>query len=154
MKEIFNTELLKELMENSRDWITTALPGIIITILIFIFTLKSLKFFMKKISKILLLRAEKDDDIDTDEASKRIKTLINIIHGGFKIILWSVFFMILMPKFGINIAPILAGAGIMGLAVGFGAQELVRDFISGFFIILENQIRAGDVGIINGKGGW
>jgi small conductance mechanosensitive channel len=61
--------------------------------------------------------------------------------------------MIILQKLGINIAPILAGAGIVGLAVGFGAQELVRDFISGFFIILENQIRAGDVAIINGTGG-
>jgi moderate conductance mechanosensitive channel len=61
--------------------------------------------------------------------------------------------MILLQKFGVNIAPVLASAGIIGLAVGFGAQELVRDFISGFFMILENQIRAGDVAIINGTGG-
>jgi small-conductance mechanosensitive channel len=53
----------------------------------------------------------------------------------------------------VNIAPILASAGILGLAVGFGAQELVRDFISGFFILLENQIRAGDIAIIDGTGG-
>jgi small conductance mechanosensitive channel len=61
--------------------------------------------------------------------------------------------MILLKKFGVDIGPILAGAGIIGLAVGFGAQELVRDFISGFFILLENQIRVGDVAIINGTGG-
>jgi small-conductance mechanosensitive channel len=56
-------------------------------------------------------------------------------------------------KFGINIGPILASAGILGLAVGFGAQELVRDFISGFFMLLENQVRTGDVATINGTGG-
>jgi small conductance mechanosensitive channel len=61
--------------------------------------------------------------------------------------------MIFLKKINIDIAPILAGAGIIGLAVGFGAQELVRDFISGFFILLENQIRTGDVAIINGTGG-
>jgi small conductance mechanosensitive channel len=60
--------------------------------------------------------------------------------------------MVLM-EFGIEIGPIIASAGIVGLAVGFGAQNLVRDFISGFFIILENQIRVGDVAIINGTGG-
>ena len=55
---------------------------------------------------------------------------------------------------GINIAPILAGAGILGLAVGFGAQNLVLKYlISGFFIILEDQIRLGDVAVINGTGG-
>lgn len=49
--------------------------------------------------------------------------------------------------------PILAAAGVLGLAVGFGAQNLVRDVISGFFLILENQVRVGDVAIINGTGG-
>lgn len=61
--------------------------------------------------------------------------------------------MILLKKLGVDIGPILAGAGILGLAVGFGAQELVRDYISGFFMLLENQIRIGDVAIINGTGG-
>ena len=59
----------------------------------------------------------------------------------------------MLSKFNINIGPILASAGIVGLAVGFGAQELVRDFISGFFILLEDQIRTGDVAIINGTTG-
>jgi small conductance mechanosensitive channel len=58
-----------------------------------------------------------------------------------------------LKKINIEIGPVLAGAGIVGLAVGFGAQELVRDFITGFFILLENQIRTGDVAIINGTGG-
>jgi len=79
--------------------------------------------------------------------------LVNILQGVLKVIIWSIFIMILLKKFGVDIGPILAGAGILGLAVGFGAQELVRDFISGFFILLENQIRVGDVAIINGTGG-
>ena len=62
-------------------------------------------------------------------------------------------FMLVLQKVGINIGPILASVGILGLAIGFGAQELVRDIISGFFILLENQIRTGDVAIINGTGG-
>jgi small conductance mechanosensitive channel len=61
--------------------------------------------------------------------------------------------LIVLSQVGINIGPLLAGAGIAGLAVGFGAQELVRDVISGFFIILEDQIRVGDVVIVNGVGG-
>ena len=52
-----------------------------------------------------------------------------------------------------NIAPVLTGAGILGLAVGFGAQTLVRDIISGFFLILEDQVRVGDVAAINGVAG-
>jgi small conductance mechanosensitive channel len=64
-----------------------------------------------------------------------------------------VLLLVVLREIGVDIAPILAGAGILGLAVGFGAQNLVRDVISGFFFILENQVRVGDVAIINGTGG-
>ncbi len=67
--------------------------------------------------------------------------------------MWLVVVMLVLRRLGIDVAPIIAGAGIVGLAVGFGAQELVRDFIAGFFILMENQIRVGDVAIINGTGG-
>ena len=59
----------------------------------------------------------------------------------------------MLREFGIDITPVLTGAGIAGLAVGFGAQTLVRDIISGFFLILEDQVRVGDVAAINGIGG-
>jgi small conductance mechanosensitive channel len=58
-----------------------------------------------------------------------------------------------LREFRLDIAPVLTGAGIVGLAVGFGAQTLVRDVISGFFLILEDQVRVGDVAAINGTGG-
>jgi small conductance mechanosensitive channel len=61
--------------------------------------------------------------------------------------------LVILRELGVDIAPILASAGIVGLAVGFGAQNLVRDVISGFFMILENQVRVGDVAIVNGTGG-
>ena len=61
--------------------------------------------------------------------------------------------MLILRNLGIDIGPLLAGAGIAGLAIGFGAQELVRDFVSGFFILLENRVREGDVAIVNGTGG-
>ena len=59
----------------------------------------------------------------------------------------------ILHEFGVNISPALTGAGIIGVALGFGAQSLVRDLIGGFFLILENQIRVGDVIAINGIGG-
>ena len=58
-----------------------------------------------------------------------------------------------LQQVGVEIGPILASAGVLGLAVGFGAQNLVRDVISGFFLILEDQVRVGDVAIVNGTGG-
>jgi small conductance mechanosensitive channel len=69
------------------------------------------------------------------------------------VVIWIIAGMISLKQVGIDIAPILAGAGIVGLAVGFGAQNLVRDVISGFFIILEDQIRVGDVAVVNGQRG-
>lgn len=59
----------------------------------------------------------------------------------------------LLSELGMDVMPVLTGAGILGLAVGFGAQTLIKDLISGFFMILENQVRVGDVAKINGTGG-
>ena len=103
--------------------------------------------------KLAINKAHKTENIDNNEAEKRINTLTGIIYGIGRIFLWVIFLLILLGKFNINIAPILASAGIVGLAVGFGAQELVRDFISGFFILLEDQLRTGDWAVINGTEG-
>jgi len=153
MEKIFDSGFWAKLFDKGQDWLINELPGLIIVIVLFFIVMKVIGFFLKKLRKSLVSRAEKNEKLDTIEAEKRIVTLTSIIHGLVKIILWVIFIMILLQKFGINIAPILAGAGIVGLAVGFGSQELVRDFISGFFIILENHIRAGDVAVINGTGG-
>lgn len=84
---------------------------------------------------------------------KRVTTLVGILKtiGYFSV--WAMVLISCLDQVGVNVAPILAGAGIVGLAVGFGAQNLVRDVIAGFFMILENQVRVGDVAIINGTGG-
>jgi small conductance mechanosensitive channel len=92
-------------------------------------------------------------DLDSRELEKRLDTLLGILRSIIKVIIWVMVGMLVLRKIGIDIAPIIAGAGIVGLAVGFGAQELVRDFIAGFFMLLENQIREGDVAIVNGTGG-
>lgn len=87
------------------------------------------------------------------ESAKRVETLTRLVRQAVNLILLITVFLVVLRELGVNIAPILAGAGILGLAVGFGAQNLVRDVISGFFFILENQVRVGDVAIINGTGG-
>jgi len=153
MRQILESGFWSELFKNGQNWLINELPGLLIALVLFFLAFKIVGFSLKKLKRTLINRAAKNDKVDTIEAEKRIITLTNIIHGLIKITLWVIFVMIILQKFGINIAPILAGAGIIGLAVGFGAQELVRDFISGFFIILENQIRSGDVAIINGTGG-
>jgi small conductance mechanosensitive channel len=61
--------------------------------------------------------------------------------------------LMILRELAVDITPVLTGAGIVGLAVGFGAQTLVRDIISGFFLIMEDQVRVGDVAVVNGQGG-
>ena len=100
-----------------------------------------------------LLKQSKIAGEPPSESEKRVETLIRLIRQAALIVLWVTTILILLKEIGVDVGPILASAGIVGLAVGFGAQNLVRDFISGFFFILENQVRVGDVAIINGTGG-
>ncbi len=88
------------------------------------------------------------------ERRKRTDTLSGLLRMASTSVVMSVAVLIAIRELGFDIMPILTGAGIVGLAVGFGAQNLVRDLITGFFLILENQVRVGDVAIINGKGGF
>ncbi|MGH7852288.1 MAG: mechanosensitive ion channel family protein [Candidatus Binatia bacterium] len=85
--------------------------------------------------------------------TKRIKTLSSVIWTLSAGLLWFLVALIVLSQIGVNIGPILAGAGVLGLAVGFGAQHLVRDLVSGCFLLIENQIRVGDTAIINGTTG-
>jgi small-conductance mechanosensitive channel len=87
------------------------------------------------------------------EVEKRVSTLGRIFRKATMGVITSFGGMAVLSELGFDIKPILAGAGIIGLAVGFGAQNLVRDIISGLFFIFENRIRVGDVAIINGTGG-
>jgi len=100
-----------------------------------------------------LLKQSKIAGEPPSESEKRVETLIRLVRQAVLIVLWVTTILVLLKEIGIDIGPILASAGIAGLAVGFGAQNLVRDFISGFFFILENQVRVGDVAIVNGTGG-
>ncbi len=94
------------------------------------------------------------DRFPSPEAEKKTEdTLIRVFHGVFISVLWVVVFMMILSELGVNIGPLIAGAGVLGLAVGFGAQYLIRDIIAGLFIILENQYRVGDVVCINGTCG-
>ncbi|MGH8729378.1 MAG: mechanosensitive ion channel family protein, partial [Burkholderiales bacterium] len=87
------------------------------------------------------------------ESLKRIGTLSQVFRYIVSVVVWVITFMLVLDHIGISIAPILAAAGVVGLAVGFGAQSLVKDFFTGFFLLLENQVRQGDVIEAGGKSG-
>jgi len=110
-----------------------------------------------RITGLLVTRFEHELNLGTSldalERAKRARTLGSVINKVVTIALSAVALLMMLTAFGLNIAPVLTGAGILGLAVGFGAQTLVRDVISGFFLILEDQVRVGDVAAINGTAG-
>ena len=113
-----------------------------------------------RFSRLGLLQLERvmvaaSDTVDQQAgtAQKRAATLTGVLRTIALTAIWAVIIIESLQVVGLDVAPILAGAGIIGLAVGFGAQNLVRDLISGFFIILEDHIRLGDVAVINGTGG-
>jgi len=87
------------------------------------------------------------------EIEKRIHTLKSAIKSIVSILVLVVGFMMILDKMGIQIGPILAAAGVAGIAIGFGAQRLVEDIISGFLILINDQIRVGDVIEVAGKSG-
>ncbi len=87
------------------------------------------------------------------EMEKRAATLSGLFRKTVVVVLWIVAIIMALKEAGFDVGPLLAGAGVVGLAVGFGAQNLVRDLVSGLFLLLENQIHVNDVAIINGTGG-
>jgi len=91
--------------------------------------------------------------LDVIERTKRARTLSALIQRTLSASVISIAALMILRELDVDITPVLTGAGIVGLAVGFGAQTLVRDIISGFFLILEDQARVGDVAVVNGQGG-
>jgi small-conductance mechanosensitive channel len=101
----------------------------------------------------LLVRAAAAAEVVPGTATKRIRTLMSVLWTIVVGLVWFVAVLTTLGQIGVDVTPVLAGAGIVGLAIGFGAQNLVKDLVSGFFLILENQVRVGDVAVINGTGG-
>lgn len=89
----------------------------------------------------------------TIEEQRRIDTVNRVLRHAVSLLIIVVSMMLVLNQVGISIAPILGAAGVVGIAVGFGAQSLVKDVFSGFFLLIENQIRVGDVVEIAGKSG-
>ncbi|WP_428117355.1 mechanosensitive ion channel family protein [Candidatus Poriferisodalis sp.] len=81
----------------------------------------------------------------TERASQRAKTLGTLFKSVATTIIWAIALMMLLGEFDVNLGPLIAGAGIIGVAVGFGAQSLVRDLLTGVFMLIEDQYGVGDV---------
>lgn len=140
---------------DSIPWERTLTSGVkvVATVLVAWLLYQLVKRALRRIEARLVARDAELPDGSPSENDKRVQTLIRLVRQAISVVVWVLTALMVLTEIGINIAPILAGAGIVGLAVGFGAQNLVRDFISGFFMIMEDQVRVGDVAVINGTAG-
>lgn len=132
---------MPELLKTLSHWLTTS--GIkVVGILIGLFVLSQASRWMVRWIERWI---PEKDPLQASEIKKRAQTLGNILRHVFLILISFIAILMILGELGIQLGPLLATAGIGALAIGFGAQSLVKDVISGFFIILENQYRIGDV---------
>ena len=146
-------ELLHEYFANVhwQDIIFASLRILLIAVLAWILSLVARKA-LQRFEQRLVAQGRQDADV-ASEAAKRAETLARLLRQAVMIMIWVVALLVILNEVGVSVGPILASAGVAGLAIGFGAQNLVRDVISGFFLILEDQVRLGDVAVVNGTGG-
>jgi small-conductance mechanosensitive channel len=128
-------------IEKAVNWLVTSGFRILLIVVGAFVAVKVLRFLITKIQRFF----EDDDPTTRSEREKRAETLTRTLGNMATIVVWFFAGMMILKELGVEIGPILAGAGIAGLAVGFGAQSLVKDFLSGIFIIIENEFRVGDV---------
>jgi len=91
--------------------------------------------------------------VDREREGRRIETLMNVFRYTANVVIVGVAVMLTLGTIGISVAPLLATAGVAGIAVGFGAQSLVKDFFTGLFLLIENQVSEGDMIEAAGKSG-
>ncbi len=126
--------------------------GVDIILIIALFFLG--KMVLRLVARRFVQIVDDGDDSHVSQKEKRAETLGHIIVTTGNVVIYVVILLMTLSLFGVDITPILAGAGVIGLAVGFGAQSLVKDFVSGLFILVENQYGIGDkvkIGSFEGK---
>ena len=135
-------------VEQTVDWVVASGPRVVLILVLMLIGVKLSGVVAGRIFAVLGRRRKMDE-----EYKKRADTLSGVIAYLLSVTIIAVAVLMIMTELDIKIGPILAAAGVLGLAVGFGAQHLVQDLISGFFILLDDQIRVGDVVQIADKGG-
>lgn len=136
------------LLQDVGNWLITSGVRIFLVLILTLLAVKAIQIAVEKVFG-RLFRNHKDDA----EIQKRADTLKMVTRNIAIIMLMTIAVMTILGELGVPIGPILTGAGVVGIAVGFGAQTLVKDIINGFFILLDDQIRVGDVVDIAGKSG-
>jgi small conductance mechanosensitive channel len=136
------------LLEEAGTWLVSSGLRIFLILILTLLAIKAIQIISNQVFG-KLFKNHKDDA----EIQKRADTLKSVTRSIATISIITVALMMVLGELGVEIGPILTAAGVVGIAVGFGAQTLVKDLINGFFILLDDQIRVGDVVDISGKSG-
>jgi len=123
----------------------------ILIICLYLMAAYFVNLLIKKVSRFLIFGIEKTANT---KLIQKTQTLKSFFDGFVAVTVFSVFLFLILDYLGVNLLPFVTGAGIFGLALSFGSQTLVKDLISGFFIILENQFNVGDyikIGMLEGR---
>ena len=148
MQTINGNEILKNLQSISySDILNSKITIIVVSILILVTLLKLAHVLVKNFTKRII------SSTDNSERIKEVTTISHVVKSALDTIIILVFLMIVLTKLGVDIRPILTAAGVLGVAVGFGAKRFIEDIITGLIILIEGQIRVGDVVQIGDKTG-
>lgn len=133
------------ILENLTNWFLSHGLKIVGIIVVAFFVNRAGKIGIEKIVRQAIKPTPKDGIAE----KKREDTLIRMFSSVWAALLWTVTVLMILPELGINIGPLLAGAGVVGIALGFGAQKAIQDFLAGVFIVFEDQYRVGDSVCLN-----
>lgn len=143
-------DYFQTIIQKVSPWLLAHGVKIVAIIFIAYFIRGSIGIFVGKLVRKIVVS---DHFLSKEAEKKREDTLIRIFSTSAAILIWILALLMVLQEIGLAIAPLLAAAGIAGLAFGFGGQYLIRDLISGLFIIMENQYRIGDVVCFDGTCG-
>src|SRR5207248_9814200 len=124
----------------SLDWLRTS--GVRILIIV------AVAIGLSRIGTLAIRRMRRKLDASPSATGainlRRTTTIVGTLTSTLRVVIWTIVGFLVLGELGVDLGPLIAGAGIVGVALGFGAQSLIRDFLSGFFIMLENQFTVGD----------
>jgi small-conductance mechanosensitive channel len=123
------------------NWLVTSGIRIVLILLVAWIITRIAAAATRRIERVF----DDDDPTTMNEREKKAATVGKVARNTIRVIVWGAAALMVLRELGVDIAPILAGVGIAGLAIGFGAQSLVKDFLAGIFILTENQFNVGDV---------
>lgn len=141
-------EIFQDWNQDTINFVRNALPRLLVILIGTIILIRLLQLITAKVANLT-----RNEQLSTKVRVQQVRTLVSVVNSVGTVVIFFIALLEVLKLFNISIEPLLASAGIVGLAIGFGAQTLVKDVITGFFILLENQYDLGDTIKVAGVSG-